>query len=74
MSQKISVVIERGAKGYYAFCPELPGCQSEVESYEAVLAHIREASELYLETLTPKERKTFLSREILTASLEVAAA
>jgi predicted RNase H-like HicB family nuclease len=53
MSQKISVVIEKDAEGYYAYCPELPGCQSQGNSFENVLANIREAAELYLETLNP---------------------
>jgi len=74
MSQKISVIIEKDGEGYYAYCPELPGCQSQGTSYEDVLVNIREAAELYLETLSPDERKIFLSQEILTTSLEVAVA
>lgn len=27
MSYKVSVVIEKDEYGYYAFCPELEGCQ-----------------------------------------------
>ena len=64
MSQKISVVIEKDAEGYYAYCPELSGCQSQGDTFEEVLANIREAAELYLETLTPDERKNLLSLEI----------
>ena len=74
MSQKISVVIEKDAEGYYAYCPELSGCQSQGDTFEEVLANIREAAELYLETLSPEERKNLLSLEILTTSLEVAVA
>jgi predicted RNase H-like HicB family nuclease len=74
MSQKVSVVIEKDADGYYAYCPELPGCQSEAETFEEVMANIREAAELYLETLSDSEKKSVLSQEILTTSLEVAVA
>jgi predicted RNase H-like HicB family nuclease len=74
MSQKISVVIEKDAEGYYAYCPELSGCQSQGDTFEEVLANIREAAELYLETLSAEERKDLLSLEILTTSLEVAVA
>ena len=35
------------------------------------MANIREAIELYLETLSDEERKELLSHEILTTSLEV---
>jgi predicted RNase H-like HicB family nuclease len=74
MSQKISVVIEKDDEGYYAYCPELTGCQSQGETFEEVLANIREAAELYLETLSAEERGNLLSREIVTTSLEVAVA
>ncbi len=29
MSYKVGVVIEKDENGYYAFCPELEGCQSQ---------------------------------------------
>ncbi len=71
MSFKVSVVIEKDKYGYYASCPELEGCQSQGETVEEVMANIKEAVELYLETLPAKERRMYLSREILTTSLEV---
>jgi predicted RNase H-like HicB family nuclease len=36
-----------------------------------VLANIKEAAELYLETMSKEEIKAYLSREILSTSLEV---
>jgi len=74
MSKKVSVVIEKDDEGYYAYCPELSGCQSQGDTFEEVLANIREAAELYLETLSAEERTDLLSREIMTTSLEVAVA
>lgn len=71
MSSKITVVIERDEAGYFAFCPELPGCQSQGDSLDEAMAHIREAIELYLETLTPEERQQAVSKEVLTTSIEV---
>jgi len=71
MAYKVSVVIERDDHGYYAFCPELEGCQSQGDSLEEVMAGIREAIELYLETLTEDEKRALLSKEILTTSVEV---
>ena len=71
MSQKVSVIIERDEHGYYAWCPELKGCQSQGDTLDEVLLNIREAVDLYLETLTPEERSSHLSKEILTTSLEV---
>ena len=57
MSNQVGVVIEKDKQGYYAYVPELPGRQSEGKTFEAVMANIHEARELYLETLTKKERK-----------------
>jgi predicted RNase H-like HicB family nuclease len=71
MSYKVNVVIEKDEHGYYAYCPELEGCQTQGDSLEEILANIREAIELYVETLSEDEIKAFLSKEILTTSLEV---
>ena len=70
-SYKVSVIIEKDKYGYYAYCPELEGCQTQGDSLEEVLNNIKEAIELYLETLSKDEIKTSLSKEILTTSLEV---
>jgi predicted RNase H-like HicB family nuclease len=61
---KVSVVIEQDEHGFYAWCPELRGCQSQGSTVEETLSNIREAVELYLETLTEEERSTALSQEI----------
>jgi len=74
MSYKVSVVIEKDESGYYAYCPELEGCQTQGDSFEEVINNIKEAVELYLETLSADEKKDFLSHEILTTSLEVSVA
>ncbi len=71
MTRKASVVIEKDEHGFYAWCPELKGCQSQGASLEDAMANIREAIELYLETLPADERAASLSREILTTSIEV---
>ena len=71
MTGKISVVIEQDGHGFYAWCPELKGCQSQGKTVEEALANIREAIELFLETLTDEERSAALSQEILTTAIEV---
>ncbi len=71
MREKVSVVIERDENGYYAYCPELEGCQSQGDTLDEVLSNIREAVDLYLETLTPDEARQMLSQQILTTSVEV---
>lgn len=71
MSYKVSVVIEKDEYGYYAYCLELEGCQTQGDSLEEVMSNIKEAIELYLETLSEDEIKASLSKEILTTTLEV---
>ena len=71
MTRKVSVVIEQDEHGCYAWCPELKGCQSQGATVEKALANIREAIELYLETLTEEERSAVLSHQILTTAIEV---
>ncbi|MGA2711890.1 MAG: type II toxin-antitoxin system HicB family antitoxin [Bryobacteraceae bacterium] len=71
MLRKATVVIEKDEHGFYAWCPELKGCQSQGVTLEEVMASIKEAAELYLETLPADERDVLLSREVLTTSVEV---
>ncbi len=65
------MIIEKDGHGFYAWCPELKGCQSQGDSLEEAIGNIKEAIELYLETLPEDERDALLSREILTTSVEV---
>lgn len=71
MSYKVNIVIEKDGSGYYAYCPELEGCQTQGDSFEEILVNIKEAVALYLETLSGEEKKLLLSQEILTTALEV---
>ncbi|MBD2502879.1 type II toxin-antitoxin system HicB family antitoxin [Anabaena azotica] len=71
MSYKVSIVIEKDEDGYYAYCPELPGCQSQGDSLAEVQENIKEAVELYIETLSHAEKQALQNKEILTMTLEV---
>jgi predicted RNase H-like HicB family nuclease len=71
MVSKISVVIEKDDFGYFAYCPELEGCHSQGNTFEEAMANIKEAAELYIETLSQDELRQRISHEILTTSLEV---
>jgi predicted RNase H-like HicB family nuclease len=71
MPRKVSVVIEHDEHGYYAYCPELPGCHTQGPTLETAIERIKEAIDLYLETLTPEEVNAYLSKDILTTSIEV---
>ncbi len=68
---RINVIIEKDENGYYAFCPELEGCHTQGETFEEVLKNLREAAELYLETLSEEEIEKLKNIELITTSLEV---
>ncbi len=64
-------MIEQDEHGCYAWCPKLKDCQSQGATVEEALVNIREAIDLFLETLTDEERSAALSMEILTTAVEV---
>ncbi|HSR16735.1 MAG TPA: type II toxin-antitoxin system HicB family antitoxin [Ignavibacteriaceae bacterium] len=71
MSKRLNIIIEKDEFGYYAYCPDLEGCQTQGDNLDEVTENIKEAIELYLETLSSKERKNLTAREIITTSYEV---
>jgi len=67
-----NAIIEKDEFGYFASIPELEGCVSQGETYEEALNNIKEALELYLESLSEKEKKELLKRKIISVTpLEV---
>jgi predicted RNase H-like HicB family nuclease len=64
MAGRASVVIEKDEHGFYAWCPELKGCQSQGSTLEEAIANVKEAIELYLERCLLTS--VLLSREILS--------
>jgi predicted RNase H-like HicB family nuclease len=52
MSRHYTVLFEiQPDGGYHASCPTLPGCHSEGDNLEDATANIREAIEVYLESM-----------------------
>ena len=60
------VILEDETGGYVALVPELPGCHTQGDTLEEVMSNIKEAIELYLETITPKEREELLARKVVS--------
>ena len=70
----MNIIIEKDQYGYYVFSPELKGCHTQGDSLEEVLANIKEAIELYLESLSPEEtfhKGKILHPKIVKALMEV---
>lgn len=52
MSYKVNVVIEMDEYSCYACSPECEGCRSQGDTFEQAMNNIKEAIELYLETIS----------------------
>lgn len=47
-----TVIIDREEDGgYHAFCPALPGCHTQGDTYDEIIDNIKDAIKLYLESL-----------------------
>ena len=52
MNHRFTVIFEKeGEGGYHVFCPTLPGCHTQSETIDEGIDNIREAIQLYIETL-----------------------
>ncbi|EAI8515405.1 type II toxin-antitoxin system HicB family antitoxin [Campylobacter upsaliensis] len=52
----LNIIIEKDQDGYFARILELEGCVSQGNTYEEALVNIKEAGELYLESLKSEEK------------------
>jgi predicted RNase H-like HicB family nuclease len=59
------VILEDEAGGYVAFVPALPGCHTQGDNLEELMKNIKEAIELYMETLTKEEKEDFLRQKVV---------
>lgn len=71
MAYRFNIVIEQDKHGYYVYCPELEGCQSQGDTFEDAMDNIREAITLYIETLPRGQRRSLAQKQVYTTSLEV---
>lgn len=71
MNHTLQVIIEQDKDGYFAYVPELRGCQTQGDSMEEVMKHIKEAIDLYLSTLRPAEVKRLMKKRVYTTSMPV---
>ncbi|MDQ3375095.1 MAG: type II toxin-antitoxin system HicB family antitoxin [Acidobacteriota bacterium] len=46
---RFSVIVEKDEDGYFASCHELQGCYTQGETYEEVIANIKDAIFLHIE-------------------------
>lgn len=52
ITRRFTVIFDKeGQGGYHVFCPTLPGCHTQGETVEEGIGNIREAIQLYAESL-----------------------
>mgnify|MGYP001128111194 FL=1 len=59
------VILEDETGGYIAFVPALPGCHTQGDTLNELMKNVKEAVELYLETLTQEEKKDLLKQRVV---------
>ena len=69
---RISVIVEKDADGYYAFCPGLQGCYTQGDTYEEAMENIEDAIHLHIEDRKEAGEDIPLIESISMTSLEVA--
>ncbi len=60
-----AIILEDESEGYVALVPALPGCHTQGDTIDKVLRNIKEAIELYLETLTDEEKEELLRQKVV---------
>ena len=71
---RYTVILESGREsGYVAVCPALPGCVSQGRTKRETVKNIREAIEVYIESLLEDGLQVPVERGRETIEVEVAA-
>jgi predicted RNase H-like HicB family nuclease len=60
-----TIIIEDETGGYVALVPALPGCHTQGDSLQELMENVKEAIEVYLETLTEEEKKELLRQKVV---------
>jgi predicted RNase H-like HicB family nuclease len=60
-----TIILEKEEDGgYHAFCPALPGCHTQGDTYDEAMENIEDAIRLYIESL--KAHKEAIPKEDIT--------
>jgi predicted RNase H-like HicB family nuclease len=59
------VLLEDETGGYVALVPALPGCHTQGDTIAEVMENVKEAIDLYVETLTEPEKKELLRQKVV---------
>ena len=59
------VLLEDETGGYVAIVPALPGCHTQGDTLAEVMENVKEAIDLYVETLTASEKQDLLKQRVV---------
>ena len=59
------IILEDETGGYIALVPALPGCHTQGDTLEELMKNVKEAIDLYMETLTEEEKKDMLKQKVV---------
>jgi predicted RNase H-like HicB family nuclease len=68
---RFSVVVEKDREGYFASCPELQGCYTQGDSYEEVMAEIKDVIKLHIEDIIESGEDIQQSESVSLTLMEV---
>ncbi len=68
---RFAVIVDKDEEGYFAYCPELQGCYTQGDTFEEVMANIRDAIKLHVEDRLANNEPIATSETISFSSLEV---
>lgn len=67
-----TIILEKEETGgYHAFCPSLPGCHTQGDTYEEAVENIKDAVKLYIESLEAHGEE-IIAEDITIKPLKVA--
>lgn len=65
------IVIEKDKDGYFGFCPILQGCYTQGDTYEEVLANLKDAISLHIQDIIESGEELPTAELINIATVEV---
>ena len=68
---KLACIIEKDEDGYHGYCPELKGCHAQGDTYEEVVANLRDVMRLIVEDMVAEKEPVPSAELINFTSIEV---
>lgn len=67
----LNAIVQKDSDGYFAYIPEFSGCVTQADSFEEAIENIKEAGELYLQSLEIDQVKALSNKITSIVQLEI---